>query len=151
MGKGLPVAVPSRLWVEMVRHAQADAPREAVGLLGGAGMGRIQQLRPLPNVAGPLAFFADPYAQYQAEKDLAAQDIVAVGYYHSHPGGGLSLSAEDRVFAQRRDWVYIVLATGWRGEGPTRGAAYRWIDGRIGEVSLVLQETGQCLRQTGRD
>jgi proteasome lid subunit RPN8/RPN11 len=132
------LAVSVRLWTQMAEHAQTDASVEAVGLLGGTETGEVRQVHPLPNVAGPLSFFADPYAQYQAERAIAEADLITLGYYHSHPGGGLDLSAADKLFAQRRDWVYVVLATASVGGTVTRGAAYRWIEGVLREVPLVV-------------
>ena len=139
--------IPGSLWRQMVDHARAEAPREAVGLIGGKRDGRMQYLYPLPNIAGPQAFFADPYAQYQAERCLGGHDAVPIGYYHSHPGGGLDLSEADRHFACRPDWVYVVVATGWHGEGTAHAAAYRLFSGELRQVSVVLVEDSK-LRDT---
>jgi proteasome lid subunit RPN8/RPN11 len=138
MRESFELAVSARLWTQMVEHAETDAPVEAVGLLGGTETGEVRQVHPLPNVAGPLSFFADPYAQYEAERAIAEANLVTLGYYHSHPGGGLDLSAADKLFAKRRDWVYVVLVTASVGVSVTRGAAYRWIEGALREVPLVV-------------
>lgn len=130
--------VPRHLWQQMINHARAEAPREAVGLIGGQPDGRIQHVCPLSNIAGPLAFLADPYEQYQAEKRFRVQNAVTLGYYHSHPGGGVDLSDDDRRFARRADWVYVVFAVGRNGAGIERAAAYRWMRGELREVDVVV-------------
>jgi len=132
------VEIPRHLWQRMVDHARAEAPREAVGLIGGQPEGRVQHVCPLDNIAGPFAFFADPYQQYQAERHLRAQQATVLGYYHSHPGGGVDLSDHDRHFARRTDWVYVVIAIGRNGGGTERTAAYRWIGGALREVAVVV-------------
>ena len=106
-------------------HAAHEAPREAVGLVAGPAPSQITQTRALINVAGPLAFFAEPYSQFTAEKSLRDAGLQVLGYYHSHPGGGVTLSAEDRHFATRTDWTYLVISTGWNGEPPHRITAWR--------------------------
>ena len=138
MPEQIALKIPKAVWHQMAEHALEDAPREAVGLLGGPTVGVVHKIAPLPNLAGPLAFFADPYAQFNAEKALRAESLIIVGYYHSHPGGGLALSNEDRLFASRRDWTYVLIATGLHGERKVRTAAYRWLNNDIREVPLIL-------------
>jgi len=133
------VVIPRSAWERMAQHPQAEAPREAVGLLGGASRGVVEQVCPLPNIAGPLAFFADPYAQFRAEKRFRASTSIVVGYYHSHPGGGLDLSDSDRLFARRQDWLYLLLVTDFHGEQPVSGAAFRFLDGDLKEVPLIVK------------
>jgi len=133
------VVVQRSAWVEMAAHAQLEAPREAVGILGGAAFGVVDQIFPLTNIAGPLEFFADPYDQFQAERSICMGGSIGVGYYHSHPGGGVNLSNSDRFFAQRRDWVYLLLITNLLGTRPVSGAAFRYIGEELKRVSLVPQ------------
>ena len=87
--------------------------------------GPLAQVAELVNVARPLAFCSDPHSQFQAEKSLRVEGLRILGYYHSHPGGGIDLSPEDRHFATRADWIYVVVATGWKGQPPHRLAAWR--------------------------
>jgi proteasome lid subunit RPN8/RPN11 len=143
------VGIPASLWRQVLDHVWAEAPREAVGLLGGATLCQVEQICPLPNLAGPLRFFADPYAQYLAEQRIRAAKGVPLGYYHSHPGGGIELSEDDRHFARRRDWTYIVVATPWPGVLEAcltewRAAAYRWIGPILAPVPLVVGDDSRA-------
>ena len=111
-----------------------------MGLLGGDSAQAVRLTCPLLNIAGPFAFFADPYSQFKAERALRSKGAVTIGYYHSHPDGGLDLSDTDRLFARRMDWVYVVLATDLRWKQNVRGAAYRFLDGKLSRVNLVILE-----------
>jgi proteasome lid subunit RPN8/RPN11 len=103
---------------EMMEHARQSLPDEAVGLLGGLLLGstaEVKRVFPLPNLLGSRAFLADPYAQYQAERLLAEEDIVPLAVYHSHPGGGVQLSPTDHAFAVRRPLLQVVIALAREG------------------------------------
>jgi proteasome lid subunit RPN8/RPN11 len=121
-----------------MEHVRSEAPREAVGLICGRLDGQVEHIFPLPNLAGEQAFFADPYAQYQAEKNIHRLNAVSLGYYHSHPGGGVNLSNEDRHFARRIDWTYLVVAITTSEPLDERAAAYRWVEGQLREIDLRI-------------
>jgi proteasome lid subunit RPN8/RPN11 len=84
-------------------------PDEAVGLLAGAE-GRITAVIPLPNIAPTGQFLADPYAQYQAERQLQEEGMHLLAIYHSHPAGGTQLSPLDIKFAKERPCLQVVIA-----------------------------------------
>lgn len=63
----------------------------------------------MPNLAGPHEFFADPFAQYLAERRLSREGLSVIAIYHSHPGGGTELSDADRMAASRWNWAHIVI------------------------------------------
>jgi [CysO sulfur-carrier protein]-S-L-cysteine hydrolase len=96
----------------MVRHATEVMPDEAVGLLGGTADGTVRRWVPLPNLLGSTRFLADPYRQFQALRSLAAEGLTPLAVYHSHPGGGVGLSADDRSFASRLPYLQLVIALG---------------------------------------
>jgi proteasome lid subunit RPN8/RPN11 len=112
----------------MVKHAQRELPREAVGLVGGRDSSRAVAVLPLVNRVARHAFFADPYAQYLAEKWLSANGLSAIAVYHSHPFGGTSLSATDLHFARNSQLVQIVIAVADR-RTVAELKAYRIVDG----------------------
>jgi proteasome lid subunit RPN8/RPN11 len=123
---------------EMLRHARAALPQEAVGVLGGAD-GRVTHGFPIPNVAGPYAFLADPFAQFEAEQRMKALNIRLLAVYHSHPGGGAQLSPLDMAFARRRACLQIVIALGRPHAPPDEVRAYRLVDGAPNEVEVRVE------------
>jgi proteasome lid subunit RPN8/RPN11 len=104
------IKLPLVLYQRLVNHARSALPMEAVGLLGGRQEGTATVAIPLPNLAGPRAFWADPLAQFKAERQLEQSGLQLVAIYHSHPGGGTQLSPLDLAFAQERPCIQIVIA-----------------------------------------
>lgn len=103
------LSLPRRVHEQMLAHARAALPFEAVGLLGGSGS-LVSRGIPLPNALGEKHFLADPYAQYRAMRDLQSAGMEVLAVYHSHPGGGVDLSDEDLRFARRMPWLQVVIA-----------------------------------------
>ena len=127
----------------LLDHAREALPNEAVGLLGGRKDGRVQAVIPLPNLAGPRAFFADPWAQFQAERALEQAGHALLAIYHSHPGGGVELSSADHAFAaQRLAHVGIALARPHRPGVEVR--AYSVSGGEVTQVEISIDSAG-CL------
>ncbi len=97
----LPVALIHALWA----HAERDAPRECVGVLGGVLDGetaRAEALYPLANISGrpTTEYLADPVHLLRALKVMAADRQHLVALYHSHPLGPARPSATDARLAQ---------------------------------------------------
>jgi proteasome lid subunit RPN8/RPN11 len=101
--------LPRAVYDQMLGHAAEALPAEAVGLLGGVGHQVCRHIA-LPNVLGGKSFLADPYAQFKALRQLAAEGLEPVAVYHSHPGGGVGLSSADMTFARRLPYLQIVIA-----------------------------------------
>jgi len=118
----------------MVLHSLEALPSEAVGLLGGYVDGRVVMAIPLPNIAGSRAFWADPLAQYHAERELRARGLTSVAAYHSHPGGGDELSAADRALAPVA--LQVVIGLGCEDHPEPRMRAYWVRDGSAIEVAI---------------
>jgi proteasome lid subunit RPN8/RPN11 len=96
----------------IVRHACAEFPREAVGLLAALEPRTICLSVPLRNIAPDpeRRFLADPHSQFLAERSLRAAGLKAAGIYHSHPGGALGLSEDDLSFARLRGGFQLIVA-----------------------------------------
>ena len=97
------------LFLQIIRHVTLAVPMEAVGMIGGSADGHAQLVIELPNLAGPHKFFADPFAQYQAEQRFSQEGLVVIAIYHSHPGGGTELSDADRRAAARWNCAHLVI------------------------------------------
>jgi proteasome lid subunit RPN8/RPN11 len=72
---------------ELFAHAQAVAPEECCGLLGGVG-GQVGSIYPLRNVAEHprRAYEAAPDELFAAQRAMRGRGEKLLGIYHSHPG-----------------------------------------------------------------
>jgi proteasome lid subunit RPN8/RPN11 len=119
-------------------HARGAMPNEAVGILGGHSDGRVVKVIPLPNRAlDRFSFYADPYAQYCAEKDITANGLEIIGIYHSHPNGAAALSADDLVFASPWKCAHMVVAVCSVGTPIVK--AYNLHRGKPSEIQIVVK------------
>lgn len=109
---------------QLLGHARSAMPAEAVGLLGGLGS-IVTVAATLPNLAGPGAFYADPRAQFLAQRQLAAAGLEVLAIYHSHPGGGAALSARDLRFAMPWRVIQVVVAVARPFGRPDEVRAFR--------------------------
>jgi proteasome lid subunit RPN8/RPN11 len=132
-----PLRLPQAVYDGMIAHAVEALPAEAVGLLGGRG-NRVDRHMPLPNLLGDRRFLADPYAQFRALRLLRAEGLEPLAVYHSHPGGGVTLSATDLLFARRLPFVQVVIAIGRSLDPVVEVAAYAVADTRVESVELEL-------------
>ncbi|MEP7381655.1 MAG: Mov34/MPN/PAD-1 family protein [Gemmatimonadota bacterium] len=124
---------------DMLRNAHAALPQEAVGVLGGERGGSATHHVALPNLAGPYAFLADPFAQFEAEQQMKELNICLLAVYHSHPGGGAQLSPLDMAFARRRTCLQVVIALGRPHALPDEVRAYRLVNGVSNEVEVRIE------------
>lgn len=125
----------------MIAHAAEALPEEAVGLLGGAGE-QVRRRLPLPNALGGKQYLAEPYAQFQALRQLAAEGLQVLAVYHSHPGGGLGLSARDILFARHLPYLQLVIAIDRPHNQPVEIAAYAIVGESVEAVQLDVIESG---------
>lgn len=72
----------------ILAHVQSERPREACGLLGGAG-GHVMAVYPVTNVADDprTSFRMDGEAQYAAMVEMEENGWELLAIYHSHPCG----------------------------------------------------------------
>ncbi len=127
-----------RVLEELRAHAHESLPSEAVGLLAGDDDGHVTRLVRLPNLGGPRTFFADPNAQFHAERELKRAGLELVAIYYTHPGGCAHLSEEDAQFAGPWRCLHAVLALDGAGTEELRAYA---IDGAaVLEVPVELEE-----------
>jgi [CysO sulfur-carrier protein]-S-L-cysteine hydrolase len=129
--------LPRALVDAMIADARERAPNEAVGMLGGNDQRAIVKCIRLPNSEAGPAYWADPFAQWQALRTFKGEGLVPVAVYHSHPEGGATLSAADRAFAARVNMPQIVIAL---NEGRARLAAYDvGASGSVTNLPIVIE------------
>lgn len=113
------IEVSSALVDRLVDEARAASPREACGLLLGAGE-RIEEMRLCANVhPDPERHFEiDPQALVDAHRAARSTGPSVIGYWHSHPSGPPEPSAIDRAHATGDGRVWAIVGEGrvgwWR-------------------------------------
>jgi proteasome lid subunit RPN8/RPN11 len=118
----------------IVRHARADFPREACGLLVGRG-DRVVEVIPVANAAtDPLrAYVMEPRALASALSRLDPQGLELIAFYHSHPHGDPIPSSTDKALATYPNTPYLIV--GLKG-GQARMSAWLLRPGQVDEVPL---------------
>jgi proteasome lid subunit RPN8/RPN11 len=128
--------LPAKLGQQIIAHAIQALPQEAVGFVAGRGS-RAETLIPLPNIAGYRAFLAEPYSQFQAEREIKRSGLEIVGIYHSHPDGCGCASPADELFGQAWDCVHLIVSLSSRNTTGASISAHRIIEGQAVPITLA--------------
>jgi proteasome lid subunit RPN8/RPN11 len=78
------IRIAPQIYSELLRHAEADAPNECCGMIGGLDSTATQVYRARNAEASPLRYMihGDDVFRIQREIEDAGQDLLAI--YHSH-------------------------------------------------------------------
>lgn len=99
---------------KILKHAKAELPNEACGLIGGVVDGEdkiIKKVYLLTNVDSSNEHFSlDPKEQLAAVKDMRAEGLVPLGNWHSHPESPSRPSDEDKRLAYDSKASYMILS-----------------------------------------
>ncbi len=128
--------IPERIRGEIIAHAREGLPLEVCGILGGNN-GIVTSIYRITNLdASPEHFLMDPREQSAvfAELDLSGLEITA--FYHSHPRGPASPSAEDVRLAFYPD-VPSVIVSFSDSENPVL-SAFSIKDGNVESVHAEI-------------
>ncbi|MDZ4768766.1 MAG: M67 family metallopeptidase [Chloroflexota bacterium] len=126
----------------LLRHAAADAPREACGVLLGSitsGVAQVNQVIPVANIAD------DPHVSYRLDDTHLARIVGGlartggeiVGFYHSHPASAPIPSSSDVRLAAYADVPYVIV--GQRAGGAV-SAAWRIADGAVEPIDSIVAD-----------
>ena len=126
----------------MIEHAQAEYPREACGILGGAD-GEAMKLYRLTNVDPDpvMRYNADPKELKHVTDDIYDKDWDVVGIYHSHTHSPAFPSPTDVDRAFYPDASYVLVSLQDRQRPDLR--AFRIIEGKITEMKVERTEDGR--------
>lgn len=122
------VTIASGMVDALQRHACADHPREACGLLFGSA-GAITAAEPARNVAtrSHHGFEIEPAALLRAYRKARADGHAVLGWYHSHPNGVAQPSVTDAARAVEDGKLWLIVTTdavtAWTAVGDGTGAA----------------------------
>ena len=108
------LVLPKKLLEEMLSHARDSAPLEACGVIAGEVSGGQKLARVVyrcRNVAeNPLVEYTiAPEDLVKALSEIEKRGLEVLGFYHSHPGGGVSPSGIDRAKASWDGASYVIV------------------------------------------
>ena len=134
--------ISSDLVDQIVRHARADHPDEACGVIAGpVGSGKPERFIPMINAARSPTFYefdsADLFKLYR-EMDDRDEELVVI--YHSHTATEAYPSRTDISLASEPGAHYVLVSTRQTGQddGPYEFRSYRIVDGVVTEETVEL-------------
>jgi proteasome lid subunit RPN8/RPN11 len=135
------LALTSAVAEELMRHARAELPNEACGLLSGSlATGRATTFHPARNLeASPLRYNVHPEDLVRITFGIedAGEDLVAI--FHSHTHTAAVPSATDRRTAMYPDAFYLLASLADPDAPPSRALrAWRIYRGQAFEVGLTI-------------
>ncbi len=135
------LALPPSVADELMRHARAELPNEACGLLSGSlGNGLATRFHPARNVeASPLRYNVHPedLVRITFAIEDAGEELVAI--FHSHTRSPAVPSATDRSTAMYPDPFYVLASLSEPDVPPPRALrAWRIYRGQAFEVPLTI-------------
>jgi len=123
---------------EMIRHALAEYPNEACGLLAGKE-GRVEKVYSLTNVEhSPSAYRLDPEEQGRAFMEIKENGWELLALYHSHTHLPAYPSARDVEMAFYSDSIYVIISLTEVDQPNLR--AFRIVDGVVNEEKLLIED-----------
>ena len=134
--------LPPEVADEVMRHARAELPNEACGLLAGSlADGRATTFHPARNLeASPLRYNVHPedLVRITFAIEDAGQDLVAI--FHSHTRSAAVPSATDLRAAMYPDAFYLLASLADPDAPPARALrAWRILRGETFEVPFRLE------------
>lgn len=124
----------------MVKHARADHPDEACGIIAGAE-GSHQPVRFVPMVnaeRSPTFYRFDSGEQLRLWREMDRNDEEPVVIYHSHTATEAYPSRTDISYASEPNAHYVLVST--RDEAHDEVRSYRIVDGVVTEEPISIVE-----------
>lgn len=104
------LTIPRAIHAELIAHAQADAPIEACGILGGTE-GAVSAIYRMANTDQSNEHFTmDPKEQFAVVKELRNRGVGMLAIYHSHPETPARPSEEDIRLALTPGVSYVIVS-----------------------------------------
>lgn len=129
------LAIPRKLFDELLEQASAESPNECCGLLAGRD-GVVTHRFPLANaLSSPTRFESDPRSMFDAMKAMRKEGIEVQAVYHSHPTSEPVPSKWDVERNYAEGVMNIIVG---RVEGGEWRMAAWWIDGEMVEAAEMI-------------
>ena len=134
------LTLPKQIYDQIVKHARADHPDEACGVIAGpAGSDHPERFIPMTNAARSPTFYEfDSTEQFQVWQQMDDNDEEPVVLYHSHTATEAYPSRTDVSYASEPGAHYVLVST--RAEHETEFRSYRIIDGQVTEEPVTVVE-----------
>ncbi len=119
---------------EMVRHALAERPNEACGMVAGIGS-HATKVYPATNAEkSPVRYLMEPRDQLRIMRDMEDHGWDLLGIFHSHTHTAAYPSQTDVSLAYYPDALYILVSLADEANPVVR--AFHIVDGRISEEPI---------------
>ena len=126
----------------MARHARADHPDEACGVIAGpVGSDRPERFIPMVNAARSPTFYEfDSADLLHLYREMDDRDEVPVVIYHSHTATEAYPSRTDISLAGEPEAHYVLVSTRETGpeDGPFELRSFRIVDGAVTEEPIEI-------------
>ena len=127
---------------QIVRHARADHPDEACGVIAGpVGSGKPERFIAMTNAARSPTFYEfDSADLLKLYREMDERDEEPVVIYHSHTATEAYPSRTDISLAAEAGAHYVLVSTRQTGadEGPYEFRSFRIVDGVVTEETMNL-------------
>jgi proteasome lid subunit RPN8/RPN11 len=94
----------------VLAHARETAPAECCGLLLGRATNIVEAVRTRNVADHPSRFTIDPKDHIDGRRDARRRGLEVVGFYHSHPRSPSTPSETDRVEADYREHLHMIVS-----------------------------------------
>jgi [CysO sulfur-carrier protein]-S-L-cysteine hydrolase len=132
------VRISRQLLEEVIAHAQAEAPKECVGMIASRDGQAVAVHRARNSAGAPkLRYEIDPKEQYRLEMGIEDDGLELGAIYHSHPRTEPEPSPTDVNLAMHPHALYVIVGLG--GAEP-EVRAWRIADGEVAEAALEVED-----------
>jgi proteasome lid subunit RPN8/RPN11 len=119
---------------EMVRHALAERPNEACGMVAGIGNRATKVYTATNAEKSPVRYLMEPRDQLRIMRDIEDHGWDLLGIFHSHTHTAAYPSQTDVSLAYYPDALYILVSLADEANPVVR--AFHIVDGRISEEPI---------------
>ena len=127
---------------QIVRHARADHPDEACGVIAGpVGSGKPERFIAMTNAARSPTFYEfDSADLLKLYREMDERDEEPVVIYHSHTATEAYPSRTDISLAAEPGAHYVLVSTRQTGQddGPYEFRSFRIVNGEVAEETVKL-------------
>ncbi|HEY8456956.1 MAG TPA: M67 family metallopeptidase [Actinopolymorphaceae bacterium] len=143
---GAVLTISQAIYDAIVKHARADHPDEACGVVAGpAGSDRPERVVPMTNAERSPTFFRfDSQEQFRVWREMDDRDEEPIVIYHSHTATEAYPSRTDIAYASEPGAHYVIVSTrdGGHLDGhPVEFRSFRIVDGEVTEEEVRVVPT----------
>jgi len=131
------IALPRKVYDEMIAHAKAGYPNEACGILAGPKPDTASDFFPMKNVDNSaISYFMDPKEQLMIFKKMRQDSLEMRGIFHSHVASEAYPSQKDVRLAFYPDVSYLIVSLSEMEKPALR--SFRVLDEKVTEEAIKI-------------